>query len=70
MSNVVDAYRNSVSFEVWVQLSNVLQSKQKYLVAIMEKDEKPRRRADALKALDNLRDGLSRWLNDELKKIA
>ena len=70
MNNLIDAYWNNVSFEVWVQLSNVLLSKQNYIEDNIESDDKPKRRAEAIKAWHNLQKCLSIRLDNEQKKAS
>jgi hypothetical protein len=70
MGNLIDAYWNNVSFEVWVQLSNVLLSKKNYIEDNIENDVKLKRRAEAATALYNLRKGLSIRLDNEQKKAS
>lgn len=67
MGNLIDSYWDNASFEVWVQLKDVLQSKQSYLMDNIENDDKPKRRTAAVKALENLPEVLSKRLDDEQK---
>lgn len=70
MSNLIDEYWNEVSFKVWVQLSNLLLSKQNYIETNIENDEKPKRRTEAVTALHNLRKGLSIRLDNKQKNTS
>ena len=65
MNNLIYAYWDNVPREVWTQLSNALQSKQSHIEGIIEKDDKPKRRAETVTALQDLQNGLSSHLNNE-----
>ncbi len=70
MDNLIEGYWDDVLFEVWVQLSNVLQAKRNYIEVIIENDDKPKRRANTVKALHDLQKGLSKRMNNEQKKAS
>lgn len=67
MCNLVDSYWEKVSFDVWLQLYELLLSKQTYLKNKIEKDDKPKRCAEAAKAMNSLLEALSIYLDVQQK---